>query len=82
MEDLVVLAKCMGQMILKQFILRYQQANHYHAALILCLNNTRFMMALRLAQNRNSYDSSRIHKACRTDSCTQRNCERISDKDH
>ena len=49
MEDLVVLAKCMGQMSLKQFILRYQQANHYHAALILCLNNTRFMMEHHLA---------------------------------
>lgn len=44
MEDLVVLAKCLGQMSLKQFVLRYQQANHYHVALILCLNNTRLMM--------------------------------------
>lgn len=49
MEDLVVLAKCMVQMSLKQFILRYQQANHYHVALILCLNNTRLMMEHHLA---------------------------------
>ena len=44
--------------------------------------NTRLLMALRLAQNRNSYDSGRIHKACSTDSRTERSCDGISDKDH
>ena len=34
--------------------------------------NTRLLMALRLAQNRNSYDNGRIHKACSSYICVER----------
>ena len=44
--------------------------------------NTRLLIALRLAQKRNSHDSGRIHKAYRSDSRTKGDSDTISDKDH
>ena len=44
--------------------------------------NTRLLMALRLAQNRNSYDSGRIHKAYRSDSRTKGDSDGIFQQDH
>ena len=44
--------------------------------------NTRLLMALRLAQKRNSYDSGRIHKAYRSDSRTKGDSDGIFLQDH
>lgn len=44
--------------------------------------NTRLLMALRLAQKSNSYDSSRIHKAISSDSRTKGDSDGIFLQDH
>ena len=44
--------------------------------------NTRLLIALRLAQKRNSHDSGRIHKAYRSDSRTKGDSDGIFLQDH
>ena len=44
--------------------------------------NTHLLMAFRLAQKMNSYDSSRIHKAYRSDSRTKGDSDGIFLQDH